>query len=345
MPKAKQYQVYLEQIDRRNIYSNRGPLLQELESRFAEKLGIPESQTVVAANGTLALQGIIATLPLTHARVQSFTFPSTVLATLNSGKSLELVDIDSKTWTMEASEDDQIIDVLTLPFGSNFDSTPFIQKKHLVIDAAASIGSAKSWLSSMLPGWAAMFSLHATKSFGLGEGALAVFGSESQAKAFRSWINFGFSGQRESMIQGTNAKLSEYAAAVGLSVLDSWKEQADAWGKLRIHTKKISRELGIEPFALQGDDFSPYWIVRFDSELERNKVKTHLQKLNIETRLWWGEGCHRMGAFIECPRTNLSITDEVSKSYLGLPYHLSLRPSDFQHIANLISEILDSNRK
>jgi dTDP-4-amino-4,6-dideoxygalactose transaminase len=293
----------------------------------------------------LALQGIIATLPLTYARVQSFTFPSTVLATLNSGRSLELVDIDSKTWTMEASRDDQIIDVVTLPFGSHFVSTPFIHKKYLVIDAAASIGNAKSWLSNMLPGWAAMFSLHATKSFGLGEGALAVFGSESQAKAFRSWINFGFSGQRESIIQGTNAKLSEYSAAVGLSVLDSWTLQANAWEKLRIHTTKISRELGIAPFALRGDEFSPYWIVRFDSENQRNKVRTHLQKHNVETRLWWGEGCHRMGAFVECPRTDLSITDEVSKRYLGLPYHLGMLPSDFQFVANLISETLDTNRK
>ena len=42
--------------------------------------------------------------------------------------------------------------------------------------------------------------------------------------------NFGFTSRREAMSVGTNAKMSEYHAAVGLASLDVWDETCRANG-------------------------------------------------------------------------------------------------------------------
>ena len=91
----------------------------------------------------------------------------------------------------------------------------------VVVDAAASFGAtaAGGHFGKNFPG-AVVFSFHATKAFGIGEGGLVYSRDTDLISRIRQAANFGFSETRECVLTGLNGKLSEYAAAIALATLD-----------------------------------------------------------------------------------------------------------------------------
>src|SRR3546814_2565438 len=110
------------------------------------------------------------------------------------------------------------------PFGASVpveDWDAFSEETRIpvVIDAAAGFDGARFGRSP------AMISLHATKALAAGEGGLVASRDRGRLANIRSRSNFGFqAGTRSAVRFGTNAKLSEYAAAVCLASLDGWAE-------------------------------------------------------------------------------------------------------------------------
>src|SRR5262249_50699634 len=93
----------------------------------------------------------------------------------------------------------------------------------VVIDAAAGF-------DSLVPGdTPAVVSLHATKALGTGEGGFVISKDPSLIRAVQTRSNFGFYGQREALCAATNAKFSEYHAAVGHAALDEWAQTRAEW--------------------------------------------------------------------------------------------------------------------
>lgn len=342
LPTYKQYAPYLRLIDESQTYSNRGPLVRLLESRYAEKLGISDySVVVLCSNATLALQGFMQISDARTWHVPSFTFAATVHAAIQSGKKIVLEDIDPKTWMISPtvitdSKTEGVVPVLA--FGAPFHSDAFKHIDHLVVDAAASIGGASSWINQLRQTWAAVFSLHATKSFGIGEGGLIVFGSNDMADEFRSWINFGFSGSRDAQSLGTNAKMSEVQAAVGLAVMDNWGVEESEWNKVRSQTDEISQSLGLGQFdVIPRGTLSPYWIISHSDHEVISRIQLACLENKIETRKWWAEGCHGMPAFTVVSTVGFPNTDETGSSYLGLPFFRKLSDSAISQIQKIIT--------
>lgn len=345
LPTYEQYAAYLRLIDGSQAYSNRGPLVRLLESRYAEKLGIPDASLVVlCSNATLAIQGFLQISSVKTWHIPSFTFAATVHAGIQSGKDIVLEDIDPRTWMIPSSvvknlKAEGLVPVL--PFGAPFDSSEYSKLDHVLIDAAASIGGAKSWIGSIRENWGVVFSLHATKSFGIGEGGLMVFGSKELADKFRSWINFGFSGTRESLIPATNAKLSEVQAAVGLAVLDDWENEAQEWGRIRDMTDAVSGDLGIGPFdAIPRATISPYWIISHAEHGLIHRIELALEEVGIETRKWWSIGCHEMPAFKQLIDKDFQNTKVVGGTYLGLPAFRDMKENEFDSIRTIVTGCL-----
>jgi dTDP-4-amino-4,6-dideoxygalactose transaminase len=231
-----------------------------------------------------------------------------------------------------------------LPFGAPFDSTRYQHLNHLLIVAAASIGDAKTWINSLLPSWAAVFSLHATKSFGIGEGGLIIFGSKETADKFRSWINFGFNGSRDALALGTNAKLSEIQAAVGLAVMDGWDDEAAEWKLLRMQADKISEHLSLGQFSvIPKGATSPYWIISHSNHRVISRIEVALMDSRIETRRWWSRGCHLMSAFSLASANKVSVqpaTEQLGQRYLGLPFSRGMSEIDFRAVGRVLSDCL-----
>jgi dTDP-4-amino-4,6-dideoxygalactose transaminase len=347
LPELGQFERYIREIDYARVYSNFGPLVRRLELKYAEKLGVLDPfRIVLCSNATQAIQGFmqISTIPTWH--VPSFTFPATVHAAVQSGKEVILDDIDVQTWMIAA---DVIVDpsseglVPVLPFGAPFDSTSYLHLEHVLVDAAASIGSASTWIDTMRSSWAAVFSLHATKSFGIGEGGLIVFGSKEAADKFRPWINFGFHGTRDALSIGTNAKLSEIQAAVGLAVMDSWDDEAADWAQLRTRADAISQDFDLGQFAvIPKGVISPYWIISSSNQNSIPRIESALFESKIATRRWWSKGCHLMPAFslIEkwgSPSPVAPNTEVLGNRYLGLPFFRGMTDNEFGKIQTILS--------
>jgi dTDP-4-amino-4,6-dideoxygalactose transaminase len=255
LPAPEALMPYLQRMHAAQQYSNFGPLVREMEqrllARFAVHSPVPLALSTVA-NATLGLELVLAALDLRpHSRVllPSLTFVATATAVLRAGHIPVLADVDADSWlltpeiarrAMRELRFDAVMPVAA--FGAPHPSAgwhAFQQETGIpvVVDAAAAFGS--QWLEA--PGGTAVFSLHATKSLPAGEGGFVVSADAALVARVRQLSNFGINldgGAKRPVGTlariGSNAKMSEYHAAVGLASLDVWEERA-ALRRLRYH--------------------------------------------------------------------------------------------------------------
>jgi dTDP-4-amino-4,6-dideoxygalactose transaminase len=345
LPSIRRVYKYLRQIEKNRTYSNYGPLVERLETRFAEYFGVNKELVVMCANATLAIQGTSFLMPVRRFQVPAYTFPASITGVLNSCKEIQMQDISLNTWKINlsnASVDYGVVEVL--PFGAplNINENPnWIYK---IIDAAASIGSEPFQLQDMQPNWVSIFSLHATKVMGIGEGGIAVFKSENFAQEFRSWINFGFSGERNSTLPGINAKMSEVTAAYGHAVLDNWEKEKAKRMRLRKKVDEINDSLSVQSITSSYPGVNPYWIVNFKDSATTKHVEKVLNLSGIFTRRWWSFGCHKMPAFANLILgENFPNTESVAERTLGLPMFIDINDRQISKIRNCIELALDGD--
>lgn len=335
VPKIEVITEYLKRIDESKHYSNFGPLETELRTRLAQVWQVPVKNIVSACNATLALQGAIETsVPNEHSwKVPSWTFIATALAIQKAGREFSFVDVNPQTWRPNFSdEDENILDVL--PFGDNLDLDRMRKKPitNLVIDAAASFSALSKPLPNSIHKYAIVISLHATKLLPAGEGAVMVTNCEDWASRFRSWTNFGFSNQRRPSLLGTNAKLSEYAAAVALGSIDEFDYIKERLFQIQEEARLVSSSIGLQTHpAMRKGLVSPYWILDFETSSQKQSALSSLTLDGIESRDWWERGCHNEELFGKTD-SNLPITNSLASTTLGIPMHLNLTGSDLEVI-------------
>ena len=343
LPKIEMVLSYLKQMDESRIYSNRGPLLRKLEERYAAFLNVDPERIVASANATLAIQGAAFLMPADVFRAPAFTFPASLSGVINAGKNLQLAEIEETNWRLKTSESNQnsslgLVDVL--PFGAAYEPQRNQDFDNVIIDAAASIGSEELDLSAMKQGWAIVFSLHATKVLGLGEGGITVFGSKQFADEFRAWINFGFLGSRTSILPGINAKMSEISAAYGHAALDNWAREKEDWNRIKLSSHKVGETFGINSITSNHIGVSPYWIADFKSPERALAVEKKLASHGVETRKWWDLGCHKMPAFAKFVGGEKFIATElIANRTLGLPCFREMTSNDFEYISEILSKV------
>ncbi len=300
-------------------YSNFGPQESELRLRFAELFDADPECVRTACNATLALQGAVTVSGKKSWVLPSFTFSASPAAATLAGTEFIFGDIGQDWWLDTIPNRAEGV-MPVAPFGDIPLTRLWSEHSVGVLDAAASLGSALGGLSAIPAGWAVVFSLHATKVLGSGEGAVVVFGSVEQSREFRAWTNFGFSGERVSKFVGTNAKMSELQAVFVHAALDDWETEKEDWNLARRSVGEIESELGIERRPGQDLAVNPYWIVTFPSSDVARAAEEQLKSDSIETRRWWGYGCHTMPAYFHVPTTGLSYTNEIAGRTLGLPF-------------------------
>lgn len=323
----------LSRITDSGQFSNFGPQTKELEDLVGSLLRIPSRRVVTAANATLALTGVIQMLSEDSVAVPAYSFVAGPLSVISSRKTLVVADISRSTLGINIPEAFEGAILHVGLFGSiEFDDKVRSYQGSKVADFAAGLGNAieygiENQLSSMD---AIVFSLHATKVLGAAEGSVVVFSDESRADTFRSWTNFGFSGQRSSQILGTNAKLSELNAAAALSRLDTWRSELDEWLLLRSLSIEVESELGLVGVH-KFNDISPYWVVDFGDKRHADHVMRILESQGIETRRWWGLGISTEAAFEV--RGSYPNAGNFAGRLVGLPFWLGMGREEFSRIS------------
>ena len=347
MPTAAMLAPYLEQMDEARWYSNFGPLLGRFEQGLADRFTSPTG-IVTVANGTLALTlalQAMGTEPGGLCAMPAWTFVASAHAVAQAGLIPWFVDVDPATFMLDP---DRLRAELARAPGRVAAALPVAAFGHLpdlqawarfrestgvpvLLDAAAAFDSLHD---APVP---AMVSLHATKALGVGEGGFIASADAGLVAAIRELSSFGFRGSREAQRIATNAKLSEYAAAVGLAALDGWAVTRLRYG---LAARQLRIALANRPDVVFQPGWGSDWIssvcvVRVpDGKADR--VEARLAADGIDTRRWWGEGCHASPAFGAAPRMDLTVTETLARSTLGLPFSYDLTAEEVARVAEAV---------
>lgn len=351
LPEMEALAPYLRTIDQSRYYSNFGPLLRRFEGRLATHFGVPDDCVVCVTNGTTALTLALRALDApagTLCLVPAWTFVATAHAVTAAGLVPYFVDIDPETWAMEPAIAADALRRAPGPVGAALPVSPFGAPLDwsgwesfasetgikVAVDAAAGFDTAR-------PGQIPLaVSLHATKPFGIGEGGVLLSRDRALIARVRRLSNFGFEGGRDAHVPACNAKLSEFAAAVGLAAFDAWPYTRAGYASLaRSYAAALSAVPGVTPAPGFGAGWAPSSCVVALQRAAVRGVVAHLAREGVETLRWWADGCHRHPAFADCPRAPLEVTGDLAPRTLGLPFHLGLGP---QQLNAVIGGLADS---
>ena len=237
-PKLSEHTAELLAIEESGIYSNYGPVNSQLEREFISSM-FQEGECLTVCNATIGLMMAIRDVigenrptQRRYALMPSFTFAATAHAALWCGLTPLLCDIDPETWLPDRHSEQALLDryageiAVVIPyatFGNNLDLARYqaMSEKFavpIVVDAAASLGSVDDQGRSFGSGfpWPVVFSMHATKSFSVGEGGIIYCGDRKRIAHLRAMGSFGFGEPRSATSLGLNSKLSEVSALTAL---------------------------------------------------------------------------------------------------------------------------------
>jgi dTDP-4-amino-4,6-dideoxygalactose transaminase len=340
MPTTSDLIPYLRRIDSSKVYSNFGSLHSELTQRLSEHFGVNSENIALCSNATVAISGAVITSSRTDSvwDCPSWTFTASPAAVLSTNRKLRFRDVDSDGRVNIHDDCSNLLDVL--PFGEGPNFTRYRKNEvNVVIDAAASFDALSRPGALDKKDAAFIVSMHATKLVGAGEGGIFISEDTEWISRFKSWINFGMNGlgDRRSYSVGTNAKLSEYACAVGLASMDLWgqtKSKILANSQLALN---LSQKFHLIPTSAMLNGYAtPYWIVQLENARAKELLKACLVSAGIQFRDWWVDGCHTMPAYESFSVGTFSSTVEIAKTSLGLPFHFFLTDSDWERIGRAL---------
>lgn len=361
---APQYLLpWLEKVHVARHYSNFGPLVCELESRFAQQFALPQAHITTVANATLGLELVLQALALapgSRILVPAFTFVATATAVLRAGHIPVLADVDAHSWLLtpdiarQACVGQQLDAVLAVAtFGMPHDMQAWQQFEEeagipVVIDAAAAYGS--QWLQGAQG--TLVFSLHATKSLPAIEGGVVVSSRPGLAAKVRQLSNFGINLDAGSGLPlgtlsatGTNAKMSEYHAAVCLASLQIWERRslqrkalyADLMAEM---DRATDQQLRWQKPGAAGCIQAPALLcAQFPDEAARDLAEQGLAQVNITTRRWYQPLLSDMVVLQQrCETLAVPNAQHLSRTLLGLPFFVGITPAQSGRVADVLTQ-------
>ena len=356
----EKFQGLVDAMFDRRWLSNNGPLVVEFERRIAEKVGV--KHCVAVCNGTIALEIAIRALGLAgEVIIPSYTFIATAHSLHWQGITPVFADIDPTTHNLDLqSVRSKITEKTTGIIGVHLWGRPApiggldaIAKEHglqLMFDAAHAFGCSADGRNIGCFGRAEVLSFHATKFFNSFEGGAVVTDDDELAEKMRLMRNFGFAGFDNVIHPGTNGKMVEICAAMGLTNLDYIGTVIDA--NRRNYHRYRAELAGIPGLKLIEFDESEsnnyqYVIVEIagDGNVSRDQVVAALHAENILARKYFWPGCHRMKPYSDLfPEAGegLPVTESVADSVIVLPTGTTLNEEDVAVVASVIRELISA---
>ena len=345
LPNIEKYKSYIDEIYKTAWLTNQGPLVQKLEKRLAQYLGV--KNIVLVSNGTIALEIAYRALDLKGEVITTpFSFVATTSSLVTNRLTPIFVDIDEKTFNLSPKNIEKKITSRTsaiLPvhvFGNacEVEEIKKIANKHnlkVIYDAAHAFDVKYKDKSLLSYGDISTLSFHATKLFHTIEGGALIINDDSLLEKVRYLINFGIKNQEEIPHLGTNAKMNEFEAAMGLCILDDIED-------IKTNRKKVveNYKIGLESLVTfqeqnnQATENYSYFPILFKNEEELSKVQKSLNKENIFPRRYFYPSLDTL-EYIE-PKQECKISRAISKRVLCLPLYAELEKDNQDKIIDII---------
>lgn len=359
LPSADRLLPYLKLIDGNRWYTNRGQLVLELEHRVSRLFGSRTAKLITASSGTSAIEGAIlasagrATPQRPLALVPAYTFVATAIAVERCGYAPYLVDIDAESWTAapQCLIDHPMLQragvvVPVAAYGRALPQGPwqdFMRSTGIpvVIDGAAAFEAVVADPGRIIGSVPVALSFHATKSFSTGEGGAVIWSDLEGLARVVSCLNFGFRHTRDSESPGTNGKMSEYHAAVGLASLDEWDRKVAANRAVAKAYRTAAAAYGIGDQIIAAPDISSNYVLlsTATASLAANVVGD-LFANGIEYRMWYGLGLHKQPYFASAAADRLPVTDCVAPRLVALPSFEDLAVETIEQIVGRVARSL-----
>ena len=352
---------FAEEIFDRGWLTNNGPLVQELERRVASHHNV--RHCVAMCNGTVALEIAIRALGLEgEVIVPSYTFIATAHALHWQAITPVFADIDPATHNLDpvavrrmiTPRTTGIIGVHLWGRGAPVDELQSIADEHglkLMFDAAHAFGC--SYKGQMIGSFGAceVLSFHATKFFNTFEGGAVLTNDDELAEAMRLMRNFGFSGFDNVIHPGTNGKMIEVAAAMGLVNLEAVDDMIEANRRNhQCYQEVLSHLPGISLLRYDETEHNNYqYVVMEVSEscpVARDRIIEALHAENIRARRYFWPGCHKMRPYRDLyPHAGLLLpnTQKVAERVVVLPTGTTMNREMISDVAAVIRVLVGCN--
>ena len=349
LPNINKYKSYIDEIYASGQITNNGQMVKRLEKRLAEYLGV--KNIVLVANGTVALEIAYRTLELKGFAITTpFSFVATTSSLVTNGILPIFADIDSNTFNIDPKKIEAQITantsaiVATHVFGNPCDVEAIeeIAKKHnlkVVYDGAHTFGVNYKNKNIANYGDITTLSFHATKLFHTIEGGALIINDDELVQKARYLINFGIKNQEEIPHLGTNAKMNEFEAAMGLCVLDDIEQIKQ--NRKEIFDRYVNELKDLVHFQEQNENSTQnysYFPVVFETEEQLLKVQKALNDKQIFPRRYFYPSLDTL-EYIE-PKQECQISRHISKKILCLPIYVELERDIQEKIIKIIKEKL-----
>lgn len=339
-PNRREFFSRLRGVMDRHWYSNNGPLVREFEGRMAGFLGVRNAMAV--CNATIGLQVVGRALELRGEVIMpAYTYAATPHSMAWLGLTPVFADVTKDTYTLDPEAVEPLITSRTAGilgvhlWGQTCDVAALeeLGRKYGVpvfFDAAHAMGVTRQGRKVGGFGAAEVFSLHATKTLHAGEGGLITTNDDALADRIRLLRSMGTASGDEAGVIGTNAKMSELSAALGLSLLDQFGRGVE---QNRQSYERYRRELrdvpGVSMRTIAASDAHNFHYVtigigRNEASLSRDEVLAVLRAEGVDARRYFYPGCHRIapyaqGGDLPAVIRRLPVTERAMAEALTLP--------------------------
>ncbi len=369
LPSLDEFKRGLEAVWVNQWLTNNGPMLQRFQGELSRYLGVPETNIALFVNGTLALELGYYAMGLAGGEVITtpFTFVATSHALMRIGAKPVFADIDPETMCLSPGAAERLITPRTkaiVPvhvYGNVCDVEGFerLGEKYgvkIIYDAAHAFGvfnhgihgvhgkedgAACGRRSIGVYGDMSMFSFHPTKLFHSCEGGLLMFKDAKVQEKLYELRNFAIHSETECVDVGSNAKMNELQALMGLECLKKIDDLLDYRQRIYAVYAEVFAdypEVKLVPYS-QNKAYIPVLFKNFET---RERVYTELkEKCNVFSRRYFYPLLTDFAPYVygkgSCP-----VAEDLASRVLTLPTYYGLSLEDVKAIAENVREIVAS---
>jgi len=340
--------------------TNKGRYVDRFEREIEALLGL--KHCIAMCNGTVALEIAVRALDLSgEVILPSFTFIACAHALQWQRIKPVFCDVDPATHNIDpARAADMITPRTTGIMGVHLwgqacdtDALAALAREHgLKVLYDASHAFACSHGGRMIGGFgdAAVFSFHATKFINTLEGGAVVTDNDELAAKIRLMKNFGFSGMDNVIYIGTNGKMNEISAAMGLSGIGCLEDiVAVNRRNYEAYQRGLANVPGLTVLRYDARERQNYQYVvteieETESGLSRDRLLEILHAESVIARRYFYPGCHRMEPYRTLqPEAGSALpeTERLCARVMCLPTGTAVGESDIDKICALIASAVD----
>jgi dTDP-4-amino-4,6-dideoxygalactose transaminase len=370
-PQLSRAVTELQSLEQSGIFSNFGPVNTRFEQEMLERFFGGEGACTTVCNATiglmLAIKDVIGDAvgeqPAGQfALMPSFTFAAAAHAALWCGLTPLLCDIHPTNWAADPAAESEMLTryagkiAIVMPYATFGYPIDLEHYKKLaaqlgvpvVVDAAASLGTFDEHGHGFGGGFngSVVYSMHATKSFAVGEAGLIYSADPDRIAKLRAMCNFGFGEPRTATMAGLNGKLSEVGALLGRLRLADYgsvlAHRAALFNRYRDALPELQFQLKAP--GTQAHQFVPA-LLPFGLGGRRAAIRAELANQGIATGTYFSPHLMEQPYFQKvCVAGPIPVCEDVSERMMSLPLFDTMTHHDVDQVAERLHALIDAEQ-